>query len=324
MRWRGGRRSQNVEDLRGQGGGRGMRGGGLGGLGDMLGRAGGGRRRGVRLPGGRAGGGGLIGILVIVGISLLFGGDLGSILNGLSGGGSSAPYASAPSGQATGVRDTGRAEQDELAEFVSVVLADTEDVWRAIFQAEGAAYREPRLVLFDGAVRSACGLGQAAMGPFYCPGDQKVYIDLSFYRDLRQRFRAPGDFAQAYVIAHEVGHHVQTLIGVSDKVQAAKRGASQAEANALQVRMELQADCFAGVWANHADRARGILETGDIEEALNAAEAIGDDRLQRQSQGYVTPESFTHGTSAQRQRWFRQGLEQGRVGACDTFSARNL
>lgn len=313
MKWRGGRRSQNVEDLRGQGGG-GMRGG----MGDMFG----GRRRGggMRLPIGRKGGGGLLGILVIVGITLLFGGDLGSILGGLAGGGQTASYAPAPSARApTGVQSTGRSEQDELADFISVVLADTEDTWHEIFRREGQVYKEPRLVLFDGAVRSACGLGQAAMGPFYCPGDQKVYIDLSFYRDLRNRFRAPGDFAQAYVVAHEVGHHVQTLIGVSEKVQSAKRRMSQRDANALQVKMELQADCFAGVWAHHADRARGILERGDIQEALNAAAAIGDDRIQRQTQGRITPESFTHGTSAQRQEWFSRGWDSGRVADCNTF-----
>ena len=288
MRWRGGRRSSNVEDLRGQGGGGGMRGGGLGGM------LGGGRRRGggMRLPIGKKSGGGLIGIIVIVGITLLLGGDLGSILGQVSGGGGQPSYAPAPAtGGATGVRQTGQAQQDELAEFVAVVLGDTEDTWHKIFKSEGATYREPNLVLFDGSVRSACGLGQSAMGPFYCPGDQKVYIDLSFFRDLRQRFKAPGDFAQAYVIAHEVGHHVQTLIGV---------------------------------WAHHADRARSILEAGDIDEALRAAAAIGDDRIQRQSQGYVSPESFTQGSSAQRQRWFKQGLQDGRVATCDTFSARNL
>ena len=328
MRWRGGRRSQNVEDLRGQAGGRGgLGGGGLGGLGGMLGGSGGRRRGGMRLPGSGRSRGGILGLLVVVGIVLLMGGDLGTILGGLSdqGGGLSgyAPSGQSSSGEATGVRETGRAD-DELAEFVSVVLADTEDVWHAIFQSAGAAYEEPRLVLFDGAVQSACGLGQAAMGPFYCPGDRKVYIDLSFYRDLRERFRAPGDFAQAYVVAHEVGHHVQTLIGVSEQVQAAKRRAGEAEANAIQVKMELQADCFAGVWAHHADRARNVLEAGDVDEALTAAAAIGDDRLQRQAQGRVTPESFTHGTSAQRQRWFKRGLSEGTVTACDTFSAKTL
>jgi len=299
-------------------------GGGLGGgLGGMLG--GGRRGGGMRLPIGKKSGGGLLGLIVVVGIVLLMGGDLGSILGSMAGGGGPAMAPSRSSGGAPGgVRQTGRAAEDEAADFVSVVLADTEDVWRAIFQASGRNYQEPVLVIFDGAVRSACGLGQSAMGPFYCPGDRKVYIDLSFFRDLRQRFGAPGDFAQAYVIAHEVGHHVQTLIGVSDKVQSLKRQASRAEANAIQVKMELQADCFAGVWARRADRARSILEKGDIEEALGAAEAIGDDRLQRQAQGHVVPESFTHGTSRQRQRWFSKGFETGDPQACDTFSTSQL
>ena len=203
-------------------------------------------------------------------------------------------------------------------------LDAAEDAWHAIFKQEGLQYREPKLVLFDGAVQSACGMGQAAMGPFYCPGDQKVYIDLSFYRDLKERFRAPGDFAQAYVIAHEVGHHVQTLLGVSEKVQQAKRRASREEANAIQVKMELQADCLAGVWANYANRKEKILEAGDVAEAMAAAEAIGDDTIQGRSSGRVRPETFTHGTAAQRQRWFNAGLESGCMNACDTFSARRL
>ena len=320
MRWRQGRRSSNIEDLRGRGG---APRGGMGGLGGMFG---GGRRRGggMRMPIGRKSGGGLLGVIVVIGIALLFGGDLNSVLGGLTGGAPQS-YAPAPTSQTpTGVRQTGRQAQDETADFVSVVLADTEDVWREIFRNEGAQYREPRLVMFDGAVQSACGMGQAAMGPFYCPGDQKVYIDLSFFRDLRQRFGAPGDFAQAYVIAHEVGHHVQTLIGISHKVQEAKRRADRATANAIQVKMELQADCLAGVWAHHAQRARNILEPGDIDEALGAAKAIGDDRLQRQSRGYITPESFTHGTSEQRQRWFRTGFRTGRVTNCNTFDSSRL
>lgn len=211
--------------------------------------------------------------------------------------------------------------EEELAEFVSIVLADTEDTWGQIFRSSGQVYREPTLVLFSGATQSACGFAKAAMGPFYCPGDQKVYIDLQFYDDLKNRFGAPGDFAQAYVIAHEIGHHVQTLLGISDKVARAQRHASKAQANQLQVRMELQADCLAGVWANHADRARDILERGDIEEGLTAAAAIGDDRLQRQAQGYVVPESFTHGSSAQRVHWFKQGLQFGDLRRCDTFGA---
>lgn len=327
MRWRGRRRSQNVEDLRG-GGGRGRIGGrgGLGGLGDlggMLGGAMGGRRGRRRLPGGRKSGMGVLGVLAIIAISLLFGDDLGSIMGGMQGGGQ-VGYAPQTSIGPTGVRETGRAAEDELAAFVSVVLADTEDTWRRIFADAGETYREPRLVMFEGATQSACGVGKAAMGPFYCPADQKVYIDLSFYRDLRERFRAPGDFAQAYVIAHEVGHHVQTLIGVSERVRAQKGQVGRREANAIQVRMELQADCFAGVWAFYADRSRGLLEIGDLDEALTAAAAIGDDRLQRKAQGHVTPDSFTHGTSAQRQRWFRRGFDSGKVSDCDTFKARQL
>jgi len=216
------------------------------------------------------------------------------------------------------------AADDELKQFMAVVLADTEDTWGALFAQSGKQYEQPTLVLYSGATQSACGFGQAAMGPFYCPPDQRVYIDLSFYDDLRQRYGAPGDFAQAYVLAHEIGHHVQNLLGISDKVQAARQRADETEANALSVRLELQADCFAGLWAYHANRSRQILESGDVEEALKAASAIGDDRLQRQSRGYVTPDSFTHGSSAQRTRWFRRGLESGKFASCDTFSATEL
>lgn len=205
-----------------------------------------------------------------------------------------------------------------------MVLADTEDTWGEIFKAGGEQYREPTLVLFSGVTRSACGLGEAAMGPFYCPADQRVYIDLAFYDELRRDFGAPGDFAQAYVIAHEVGHHVQNLLGISEQVERSRRRASQAEANQLSVRLELQADCFAGVWAHRAHKARNIIEAGDVEEGLNAASAIGDDRLQRQTRGYVTPDSFTHGSSAQRVRWFKRGLTTGEPSACDTFSAKTL
>ncbi len=215
-------------------------------------------------------------------------------------------------------------QNDPLVDMIYVVVADTEDVWNEIFAASGRRYEEPRLVMFTGKVQSACGMGQAAMGPFYCPADRKAYIDLSFYDDMRTRFRAPGDFAQAYVIAHEVGHHVQNLLGISGEVRRRQSGLSQADANQLSVRLELQADCLAGVWANRADKAKGILETGDVEEALNAAAAIGDDRLQRQSRGTVVPESFTHGTSAQRQRWFRTGLASGDPDSCDTFAASSL
>ena len=203
--------------------------------------------------------------------------------------------------------------------MVSVVVADTEDVWTEIFAAEGQRYEAPQLVMFSGATHSACGLGQAAMGPFYCPADKNAYIDLNFYEQMRTRFKAPGDFAQAYVIAHEIGHHVQNLLGISAKVHSMKQQLSQAEGNALSVRLELQADCFAGVWANRADRARNIIEDGDVDEALNAASAIGDDTLQKQSGRGVVPESFTHGTSAQRQKWFRTGLQHGDPDACNTF-----
>jgi predicted metalloprotease len=213
---------------------------------------------------------------------------------------------------------------DEIRDFVSVVLADTEDTWRELFRRMNREYIDPKLVLFSGSVQSACGMAGAAVGPFYCPGDHKLYLDTSFFRDLRDRFGAPGDFAQAYVIAHEVGHHVQTLLGISDKVQNARRGADRTQANALSVRLELQADCFAGVWAKNADKTRHILEEGDVEEALGAATAIGDDRLQRRAEGRVVPESFTHGSSAQRVRWFQRGFESGEVRQCDTFAAKQL
>jgi predicted metalloprotease len=216
---------------------------------------------------------------------------------------------------------TGAAPTDEGADFVSVVLADTEDTWSALFAERGARYEPPRLVLFTQLVRSACGTAQAAMGPFYCPRDRSVYIDLDFYRELRDRFGAPGDFAQAYVIAHEVGHHVQTLLGTSEQVSAAQQRMGQADANALSVRLELQADCYSGVWAHHADRARQVLEAGDVEEGLGAAAAIGDDRLQRQSGGEVVPESFTHGSSRQRVEWFSRGLKAGSLEQCDTFGS---
>ena len=212
---------------------------------------------------------------------------------------------------------------DEAARFVSRVLASTEDVWTAAFAESGRRYEAPRLVLFTGATPTACGTGQSAMGPFYCPGDHKVYIDLAFYRDLKERFKAPGEFAQAYVIAHEVGHHVQNLLGVSDQVQQARQRSSRAQGNELSVRMELQADCLAGVWGKRADDMRGILERGDLEAALNAASAIGDDRLQQQSQGRIVPESFTHGSSEQRMRWFRRGFDSGDARQCDTFAVTN-
>ena len=213
---------------------------------------------------------------------------------------------------------------DGMARFVSRVLASTEDTWRDIFQQAGQRYQDPKLVLFSGSTPTACGTGQAAMGPFYCPGDQKVYIDLAFYRDLKERFRAPGEFAQAYVIAHEVGHHVQNLLGVSDKVHAARLHQSEAQANAMSVRLELQADCFAGVWGKTADTMKKMLEPGEIEQALTAAAAIGDDRLQQQGRGMVVPESFTHGSSAQRVRWFKRGFDSGDPRQCDTFKAAQL
>jgi hypothetical protein len=215
-------------------------------------------------------------------------------------------------------------QEASLREMTAVVLADTEETWNAILPQYGVQYVEPSLVLFDGLVASGCGTAESAMGPFYCPLDQKVYIDMSFYNDLSQRFGAPGDFAQAYVIAHEVGHHVQNLVGTAEKVRAAQQRASKVDANELSVRMELQADCYAGVWANQASRSRQLLEAGDVEEGLNAASAIGDDRLQRMSQGRVVPDAFTHGSSEQRVRWFRKGLESGSLEACDTFSARQL
>jgi hypothetical protein len=227
------------------------------------------------------------------------------------------------------MQDTGRPYQEspqeaKLREMTAVVLADTEETWHALLPQYGVQYVEPTLVLFSGAVQSACGTAESAMGPFYCPLDQKVYIDMSFYNDLTQRFGAPGDFAQAYVIAHEVGHHVQNLVGTAEKVHAAQQRMRQADANELSVRMELQADCYAGVWANNAARSRQLLEAGDVEEGLNAASAIGDDRLQKMSQGRVVPDAFTHGSSEQRVRWFRRGLEAGKPEACDTFAAQQL
>jgi predicted metalloprotease len=259
-------------------------------------------------------GGGGIGLLLIVIVALFLGVDPTPLLqDAASVGGQQAqgPAVSTP-------------EQDQLADFVSVVLADTEDVWGEIFAAGGQQYREPTLVLFSDAVQSACGFAGAAVGPFYCPADEQIYIDLAFYDELRTRFEAPGDFAQAYVVAHEVGHHIQHLLGISDQVQRGQAGLSEAERSNLSVRLELQADCFAGVWAHHAQRARQVLEAGDLEEALGAASAIGDDRIQRRSGGAVVPDSFTHGTSEQRVRWFRVGFETGDGGACDTFVADPL
>ena len=293
MKWEGNRESDNVEDRRASGGG--SSGGGL--------------------LGGRS-----IGIGTIV-VALLGGWVFGinplTIINMLSGG--------APPAQVQQQTPAQRPPADDrMAKFVSTVLADTEDVWKDVFAKGGATYKEPRLVLFRGATQTACGQGQAAMGPFYCPGDQKVYIDLGFFETLTKRLGAPGEFAQAYVVAHEVGHHVQNLLGISAKVDKMRGQLSQADYNVLSVKLELQADCFAGVWAYHANESRQILQGGDIESAMNAAAKIGDDALQRASGGAVVPESFTHGTSAQRQRWFKTGLASGSVKACDTFSARTL
>jgi uncharacterized protein len=268
-------------------------------------------RRGVRL--GRAGGIGL-GTIVLALLAIYFGQDPSVVLQNLpqqSGPAEQAPYQESPA-------------EEQLHEFMKVVLADTEQAWGEIFKAAGRTYEEPTLVLFKEAVQSGCGVAPAAAGPFYCPVDRKAYIDLTFYEELQNRFAAPGDFAQAYVIAHEIGHHVQTLLGITERTMAARSRASPAEANELSVRQELQADCFAGIWAHSADQSRQLLEAGDIEEGLNAASAIGDDRLQRQGGGPVSPESFTHGSSEQRVRWFTRGFESGAVQSCDTFGARDL
>ena len=284
MRWEQGRRSDNIED-----------------------------RRGIRLGGkGLVGGG--IGAIVLALVAMYFGVDPSVVLNQV---GNQAPTQEEQ-------QATFSPEEEKLKEFMSVVLADTEDVWGALFKGSGRTYQPPKLVLFSGAVQSACGFAEAAMGPFYCPGDHKLYLDMSFFNELAQRHGAPGDFAQAYVVAHEIGHHVQTLLGVSEQVQAARQRAGEAESNALQVRMELQADCFAGVWANHANKTRQILEPGDTEEALAAAAGVGDDRLQKQTRGYVVPESFTHGSSQQRMRWFSRGMQSGDPGQCDTFKTTQL
>ena len=269
--------------------------------------------------GARGGGIGIFGILIILGIMWLLGINPLALLNGGSspvvvGGGDTTT--TAPSGKVG-------APADEGGKFVSQILADTEDAWTKILQQTGHAYRAPTLVLFNGSTSSACGFASAASGPFYCPNDQKLYIDLAFYDELKSKFGAPGDFAEAYVIAHEVGHHVQNLLGILPKVDSARRNGSEEQANELSVRLELQADCLAGVWGHEADQ-EGILDPGDIDEALNAAAAIGDDTLQKRGQGYVVPESFTHGTSEQRQRWFKRGFDQGKIEACDTFGASQV
>ena len=291
MKWEGNRQSDNVEDRRSGGGGRPVFGGRSIGIGTIA----------VALLGGW-----VFGINPLTILGALSGGDVSQVQQQQQG-----PVQRPP-------------VDDTMGRFVSTVLADTEDVWSDVFRQGGAQYRQPALVLFRGATSTACGAGQAAMGPFYCPADQKVYIDLAFYDEMRNRFRAPGDFAQAYVIAHEVGHHVQNLLGISDQVRRLQGRVDEVEANQISVRQELQADCLAGVWAHHAHRARQVLEAGDVEEALGAASAIGDDRMQRQSRGYVTPDSFTHGSSAQRVRWFKRGLQEGQLSACETFATEEL
>lgn len=271
-------------------------------------------RRGIGLGSGMTAGG--IGVVILALAAMFLGLDPRVVIEGAQQLAPPPREAHAP-GPKGGFDDEGR-------QFVARVLGSTETTWDGIFRRSGRTYPEPRLVLFSGAVQSACGMAQAAVGPFYCGQDQRVYIDLAFYRDLRDRFRAPGEFAQAYVIAHEVGHHVQNVLGIMGHVQAMQARSSPAQANALSVRLELQADCFAGIWAHHANRERRILETGDIESGLRAAAAIGDDRLQMRSRGYVSPESFTHGSSEQRVRWFRTGLETGDLRACDTFNTGRL
>ncbi|MBL1433273.1 MAG: hypothetical protein COC09_04015 [Gammaproteobacteria bacterium] len=301
MRWRGNRKSSNVEDRRS------MRASGIGGLG-----GGGGLLRLLPVAVKFLGIKGTVIAVVAVGGVLFATGNLGRVFSLVTGQSGTAVTQSSGSVQET-------AAEKELVDFVSVVLADTEETWTTLFQEQGNTYKEPRLVLFRDVVKSACGMAQSATGPFYCPADQQIYIDLSFFDQLKIQFKAPGDFAQAYVLAHEVGHHIQTLLGISGKVHAARNRVSEIEGNKLSVLQELQADCLAGVWANHANNARQLLEVGDIEEGLKAASAIGDDTLQKQSQGYVSPDSFTHGSSDQRVKWFKIGLSSGAMERCDTF-----
>jgi predicted metalloprotease len=275
-------------------------------------------RRGMRIPGGKGLAGGGIGVVVIALIAMFLGIDPGVVTQIAE----QTSVATAP--QQPAVEKKAPAREDQMADFIAAVLGSTEDTWTEIFARGGKQYRKPVLVLFSGAVNSACGFAQAAVGPFYCPVDNKLYIDLAFYRDLQDKFRAPGDFAQAYVIAHEVGHHVQNLLGIAEQVRRAQSRAGERQGAALQVRMELQADCLAGIWAATANRNKRILEPGDIEEGMRAAAAVGDDRIQMASRGYVSPESFTHGSSEQRMRWFKRGLEAGDIKACDTFAAQQL
>lgn len=284
MQWKGRRQSDNVEDLRGSGGG---------------------GRRGMALGG--------VGTLVVILIALFMGKNPGDLLQLIG---------NAPMQQTEAPNQP--QPDDEAAAFVKVVLADCEDVWNKLFTEAGMPYKEPTLVLFRNGVESACGSASSAMGPFYCGADEKIYIDLSFYDELHSRFKAPGDFAMAYVVAHEVGHHIQNLLGISGKVHAQRQNLSEAEYNKLSVKLELQADFLAGVWAHHAQKMKQVLETGDIEEALTAANAIGDDKLQKQAQGYVVPDAFTHGTSEQRMRWFKKGYQTGDLNQGDTFAAANL
>jgi predicted metalloprotease len=286
MRWRGERQSDNVEDRRGIS--RGVKVGGIGGL----------------------------GLVAVVVISMFLGVDPTALLQVVG--------QSTQSSSVSTEQTTSPTANDDMRNFVAVVLAETEDVWKETFQQAGRTYEEPKLVLFSGAVESACGMADAAVGPFYCPADHKVYLDLVFFEDLHSRFGASGDFAQAYVIAHEIGHHVQTQLGIIQKVNAMQARADRTDRNKLNVMLELQADCLAGMWAHQAQKKRNILEAGDIEEGLNAASAVGDDRIQKRTQGYVVPDGFTHGSSAQRVRWFKKGLEQGNLGACNTFNAGEL
>lgn len=286
MKWEGNRESDNVEDRRGSGGGFGGRSISIGTI-----------------------------VIALLG-SYFLGINPATIISLLSGGGPVQMQSQEPA--------QGPPANDQMARFVATVLADTEDTWGPIFRASGANYIKPKLVLFTGQTPTACGTGDTASGPFYCPGDQKIYIDLAFYQTMRDRFRVSSDFAQAYVIAHEVGHHVQHISGITEKVEQARRSGTEKQANAISVKLELQADCFAGVWAYHANQARSILEDGDVESALKAASAIGDDTLQKQAQGHVVPDSFTHGTSAQRVRWFQRGIEGGDLNSCNTFAARQL
>ncbi|HOQ42304.1 MAG TPA: neutral zinc metallopeptidase [Smithellaceae bacterium] len=288
MRWRGERQSDNVEDRRGASVSRGAKIGGISGL----------------------------GLVAVVVISMFLGVDPTALLQVVG--------QSTQSTTMSTEQTTSAPANDDMRNFVAVVLAETEDVWNETFQKAGRTYEEPKLVLFSGAVESACGMADAAVGPFYCPADHKVYLDLVFFEDLHSRFGASGDFAQAYVIAHEIGHHVQTQLGIIQKVNAMQARASKTDRNKLNVMLELQADCLAGMWAHQAQKKRNILEAGDIEEGLNAASAVGDDRIQKRTQGYVVPDGFTHGSSAQRVKWFRRGLEQGNISACDTFNADEL